>query len=169
MKRQVSALSVLVALVFASVPAVAQGPNSIPARLAALEARIAKLESGQVDAADLVGTYTFYVFGTYLSASDQQISAEMTVGTITLNADGTGSGTFTDSGYALHVGSPVLESWAEGGEDAITWSVVDGKLVVPGAFTAEIGAGGRVLIAGGTGLKGDGWNNIGFLIRQPNP
>lgn len=33
----------------------------------------------------------------------------------------------------------------------------------------SVGAGSRVLIAGGTGLKGDGWNNLGLLIRVPNP
>lgn len=167
---RVAALTVLVSLTFAALPAQAQ--SGLPSRLEALELRVAKLEAGQVTAAGLVGTYAFYVFGTFLSADGPaaEITSEMTVGSITLNADGTASATIKDSGYNLSQGNPWSRSYFESffSED-VTWSLVNGTLVIPGAFEATVGAGGRVLIAGGTGLKGDGWNNLGLLIRVPNP
>ena len=57
----------------------------------------------------------------------------------------------------------------------ITWTVNNGKLVITevGDETSEIliGAGGRVLIAGGssTDIPNHSWANIFVLVRLPNP
>lgn len=171
---RVASFGLVVAFVFAPLPAQAQakGPGSgLPARMAALEARVAKLESGQVDAADLVGTYALYLLGVELHGGNPaQIGVETSVAIFPLNADGTGSGTVTDGRCDLQQAVPwVLTCGEEAGSGTFTWTVENGTLVIPGDenLVATIGAGGRAFIFGGT-APGAGFSNLGIAIRLPN-
>ena len=90
------------------------------------------------------------------------------------------SGTFRDGRCNLGTFSSGTVTCLEnsGGADPlpdVTWRVAGGKLFLDlvGDETAEvfIGAGGRVLIAGGTSTRtsNQGWSNIVVAIRLPNP
>jgi hypothetical protein len=47
--------------------------------------------------------------------------------------------------------------------------VVDGKLILGEEdFVATIGAGGRLLMTGGTADDGSGWSNLLMLVRLPD-
>jgi hypothetical protein len=142
--------------------------------LVALKARVDKLESGRVVAADLVGTYSIHALGVELLAgSPAQIGEETTMGTVTLNADGTGVGVATDSRWDLRQGAPwsLFRTETPYPPNAFTWTVSNGKVVFPGnpdpQSALTIGAGGLVLIGGGTGPGPSGWSNIFILIRLP--
>lgn len=182
----IRAASLFLLLTFASVPAYAQGRTgnvapgvsfqALLSELEALKARVAKLESGEIDAADLAGTYVIHGLGIELHGGfPAQMGSETTVGTVTLHADGTGTGSGKDARYDLRQGFPWSLAYSESPfSGSFTWSVVNGTLVVPAEdpededLVLTIGAGGRVLIAGGTTPGGIGWSNLFLLVRLPN-
>src|SRR5262245_33448663 len=106
MKFRVAALALACAIM--SLPAYAQGPGGPPpnsrqlaTQLADPQARVNKLE-GNITAADLAGTYTALVLDTSMTGfragtppHNATIDTSSLRGTITLNADGTGSTAFT--------------------------------------------------------------------------
>ena len=180
MNNRAAVLGFIVAFGFLAMPAQAQSTNSVAARLAALEARVGKLESGQVDAADLVGTYRAISFGIDLVAPPANVGVETNAGTLTLKGDGTFSITNASSNCELQQGS--LWSVAcnqQSGSADFTWSVNDGKVVLDfGDDTGEafIGSGGRVLIDAGTtshpiqaGAAFEAFSNLIIAVRLPNP
>lgn len=146
--------------------------QSLSDELAALKARVAKLESGKVEAADLAGTYWIQALGVELHGGfPAQIGSETSVGTMTLNADGSGVFTGKDARWDLRQGAPWSLTHSEStGSGTFTWIVEDGKVVIPedeDGFAALIAAGGKVLIGGGTSDTG-GWSNIFLMFRLPN-
>lgn len=178
--------AVCLALVFTivSLPAYAQGRRpvnpldvirSLVQRIDALTERVSKLESGQVDAADLVGTYALHIFGIQVLANPARVAPETFAGTVALNADGTYSIAGTDGECTLQQ----AVSWAvtcsgRSGSMTSTWRVEDGMLVIvdeDGEHPSAIGAGGRMMIFGGTAdfLPTGGFSNIGIAVRLPNP
>lgn len=171
--------SLAVAIAFVSFPAYAQRPGSagetiksLSDKLAALTERVAKLESGHVDAADLAGKYVIHALGIELHGGfPASISSETTVGIATFNADHTGSFTGADGRWDLQQGAPWTLGYHTTDQSGdFTWSLVDGNVVIPGDEDAvlTVGAGGRVLAGGGTSTSG-GWSNIFLVIRLPNP
>jgi hypothetical protein len=191
-------LCLLVTCVFAPLSAQAQGPGaSLQARVAALEAlvatlqsdhatldgRVGKLESGEFDEADLVGTYRAHVFAIDLTGDPAKVQTETSVGTFTLNPDNTAS----ISGMGIHCRLQQSTPWfVECDEpeiaDAVsgTWSVQDGSILVQvggeDAFGGVIGAGGRVIISGGTAnlteipdRTPEIYSPLLIAIRLPNP
>lgn len=200
---RVASLCFVVALVFAPLPAQAQGNgngnnnngNGLPqlasalaalqgrvatleSGQAALDARVAKQESGQFDEADLVGTYAMQILGIEMLGAPARIGTETSVVTISLNAGGTVGGTFTDGRCTLQQGpswsvtcDPINPEVIPPG--VLSWTVTNGTLVIsqPGDenFEATIGAGGRILVAGGTSTVVGSWSNIVVMIRLPNP
>ncbi len=179
----IRAASLVLAFTFAALPAHAQNPGggppagsgetikSLARNLAAVTARVAKLESGQVDASDLVGNYAVYALGIELHGGfPAQIASETSGGTVTLNADGSGSGIVKDARWDLRQGMPWSLTYSESPfSGSFSWTVANGTLVIPGDEDAAltIGAGGRLLIGGGTSTNG-GWSNLFMLIRLPN-
>jgi len=146
-------------LVFASLalPAYAQKPGtgdrSLAAQVAALSARVDKLE-GNITAADLVGIYTVTSFETNLQGDfPAEVAANTFTGTVTLAADGSVSGTLTGSGYTLKQGNPwFVQSTNDlnGGQPGtFTWSYASGTLTLStngGAASFVVATGGRLLI-----------------------
>jgi hypothetical protein len=155
------------------------GPTiqSLVDSVAALTTRVAKLESGQIVAADMVGTYRMEFLGHQLLGNPARIGLEQFTLGFTLNADTTMTLNFTGGDCELVQGTP----WAvtcemESGSDAGgSWSVQEGKLVMVfpdgDQMDATIGAGGRVLV--GSGLSefqpGAAFGNIAIAMRLPNP
>ena len=185
---RIAALCFIVAFAFVPRPIYAQGPpgasSSVAARLAALEARVAKLESGQVDEADLVGTYRAHIFAIDLSGNPAKVQTETGGGTITLNADHTASLTgilvihcrlLQASPWFVQCDDPEIAEAVLG-----AWSVQDGSLLVQvngeEALNGLVGAGGRVIISGGTAddtemppRTPEVYSNLVIAIRLPNP
>lgn len=177
-----AAVSVLLPLVFAvsavsvnaqgRLPGAGENVPSLAAKIDALQARVAKLEGGQVTVADLAGTYGVYLLGTELRAFPSRISSETVTGTITLNADGTGSVTVTDKMFLLTVGGALTTPGPQAGSDTFTWTT-DGHTVSSAIFDflpVTISAGGRLLIylqgPGDAGPNGS-WTNFILLVRLP--
>lgn len=182
-----AALCLLVGSLFAQLPVHAQRPTPNPtleARVAALETKVAKMESGQVQEADLVGTYAATIFALDLQGNPT-VQTETAVGTFTLNADHTAS----FSGKGAHCRLEQAASWFVACDPSQTgsfsgtgtWSIAaDGSLVIQDQGGNDviddpnfIGAGGRVIIAGGTAdLTGQPtpeiYSLIMILIRLPN-
>lgn len=167
------------ALLLASVPAHAQGPAGPPpnyqqlaAQLSDLQARVAKLE-GQIVASDLAGTYSLLVMDTAMSAfhpptlGGSAVPATITTGSsnaaLTLNADGTGSGSL------IHCEAETLTqgSWSLTGNNAcgtptqigVTWTYADGIATITfldengapdhnGPIPFTVALGGRLLVIG---------------------
>ncbi|MGH9254574.1 MAG: hypothetical protein ACRD3C_08390 [Vicinamibacterales bacterium] len=182
-RARVGLLCLLVAFVFAPLPAGAQ--NGVSARLDALEARVRKLESGQVQENDLVGSYAGVAFALDLTGTPK-VQTETGVGTFTLNADHTAS--FT--GRGAHCLLEQVATWSVACDPSHTgsfsgtgtWSIdANGSLVIQDSNGDDlihhpnlIGAGGRVIISGGTAdLTGQPtpeiYSIIQILIRLPNP
>lgn len=143
---------------------------------------MAKLESGQVQAADLAGTYRLYSLGIELHGNPHaggptpaQISTETDATTLTLRSNGTGSISGQTKRFDLVKGGP-----AQGGLWSLTnnssapfsepfiWRIENGELVI-GGYRIVIGAGGRVLIWGiGSGfVPGGSWSQLGIAFRLP--
>jgi hypothetical protein len=176
----------IVLLIFAFVSTItraqAQGPPSgagnasIANRVAALEARVAKLE-GQITSSDLAGTYTLNGFQTELRAKVQDgftaVSSYVFQGTFVLNADGTGSsvGTGAEIGHSLglFIGTPTFippsrTLWNKpGGGFTFSWSYANGVATVSG-IPLGVAAGGRVLVGTGTN-PADGTTVILVMTR----
>jgi hypothetical protein len=144
--------------------------DSLASDLAALTARVAKLE-GQIVAADLVGTYAIHGIQVELSSrgNSPQVSSYVFVGTAVLAADGTVSLTTTPpSGNTLSIGpsssvSPFMGSG--GGTSTTTWTYADGTVTLPGgAPPLAVAVGGRILI-GSSANPSDGTNVLLILTR----
>lgn len=180
-KIRVTSICFVAALALPSLPARAEGPgSSLAARMAALEARVAKLESGQVEAADLVGTYAVNVFAVDLLGNPARVRNETSSFTVTLNANGTASFAGTGADCTLQQGAPWFVTCnQEGGAGTGTWTVKDGSLEIHDENGEDvindpnfIGAGGRVIISGGTSFgetPTEGYSVIMIMIRLPNP
>lgn len=143
---RLASLCFVVAFVFAPLPVRAQGPSSnIAARMAALEARVAKLE-GQITAADLAGTYR--VVGSQLDLDGTNPAAIQSMaisGTVTLAGNFTGSSNVTGNGINLVLGNPPSElpiQFLDTGN--FNWTYANGTLSALG-ISFNVGAGGRVL------------------------
>ena len=201
---RVASLCFVGALVLAPLPARAQGPsnnlNALNARVTALEAAVAalqgantvldgrvdKLESGEVTADDRVGTYRVLVFATDLTGNPATVQTETGSATFTLEAGGAAS----FSGMGQHCRLLQASPWfvecddPEGGSGTGTWFVdSEGSLRLLDSGGRDligdenfIGAGGRVIIAGGTldateipNRTPEVYSNIMIAIRLPNP
>lgn len=155
---------------------------SLTSALTALDARVAKLESGQVEEADLAGSYAVFSLGIEMRGGSfpiqPLIGTETGVGTITLNVDGTGSFTGGVGRFNLNQGIPWTVTNASPAPEGFefNWDLDNGVFVIPGegddeSLVATLGAGGRVLIAGGsTGDEGENlsWSNILLMVRLPD-
>jgi hypothetical protein len=172
-------LFLVTALAFAPVHAGAQLPpgaaNNVSARLAALEAKVARLE-GNITAGDLVGTYRAAALATDLDGGPPA-SVQMFAygGTIQLNPDGlTGEivqGGGTSGVIDLVQGSP----WTDGAQliptqppIPITWTYSNGIVhISDGTVHLQldliVGVGGRVLIW--AGLSDDNTADIIIATR----
>jgi hypothetical protein len=168
MKLRVASL--LVVCVFVSGPVFAQGPSGggkggakdLSADLAALAARVSKLE-GNIVAADLAGTYSFMVIDTSMGGAHNGEAANIltraTRATATLNADGTGSASnVTCEGSMLNLASGALTDAGDpscgDGDAGVTWTYADGVLTITflddgDQIPFNVAAGGRLLIVGG--------------------
>jgi hypothetical protein len=166
------AASLFIAFTLAALPTQAQSPTveSLASDLAALTARVAKLE-GQIVAADLVGTYAIHGIQNELSASGgpAQISSYVFLGTVTLAADGTASLNFTQqNGNTLVLGlqSSVLPFQGSGNPPTnIDWTYADGAVtILGGSVSLSVTAGGRVLV-GASANHADGTNVLLIFTR----
>ena len=181
-KVNVRIVLLILSLVFTIARAQAQGPppgsgnTSIASKVAALEARVAKLE-GQITSSDLAGTYTLNGFQTELRAKVQDgvtfVASYVFQGKFVLNADGTGSsvGTGAEIGHSLglFIGTPMFippsrTVWNKPGEAfSFTWSYANGVANVFG-IPLSVAAGGRVLVGTGTN-PADGTTVILVMTR----
>ena len=154
-----ASLFFLATLAFAPVQAEAQGPgaaNNVSARLAALEAKVAKLE-GNITSADLVGSYRTAALTTDLDGGSSASVTMFAYGaTTTLAADGTGEIIFgggTSGVIELVQGTPWTDSAAlipAQQPISITWSYANGVVhITDGTVNLDlhldVGAGGRIL------------------------
>jgi hypothetical protein len=154
----------LLLVAFVSLPA--QGPPpgagsaaSLSAQVAALAARVDKLE-GNIVASDLAGTYSVTGLSTTMTAfrfGNPNVPATINTSafraTLTLNANGTGSGsTLACEGSTLTQGS-----WAMTGFDCsepvgnVTWTYADGVITITflsdgDVIPLTVALGGRLLI-----------------------
>ena len=169
------------ALLLASVPAHAQGQGAgspppsyqqLATQLAALQARVSKLE-GNIVASDLVGTYSLLVMGTSMSAFHAAspgvpaVPATMTTGTtsgtLTLNADGTGSGTIVRcDGATLALNGTLTGTNDDCGAQpttGVTWTYANGVVTITfldsngvpdhnGPIPFTVALGGRLFVLG---------------------
>ena len=137
--------------------------QSLANQVAALAARVAKLE-GDIVAADLAGTYAFRGLVTSMSAfrpattsepaHNATISTEAFRATLTLAADGTGSGSgFSCEGAKLTQGSWTLTGLQcePGGSADVTWTYEDGVITITflddgDEIPFSVALGGRLLI-----------------------
>lgn len=158
--------SVVLAVMFVSSPAFAQGrpgppanPQQLAEQVAALAARLDKLE-GKITAADLAGTYTLTGLDGVMSgfvpgapAHNATIQTVAFTGTVTLNADGTGSfNPVACDGAELTQGSWTLTpvNCIDAPESA-TWTYADGTVTLKteeeqDGFTLSVALGGRLLV-----------------------
>jgi hypothetical protein len=152
--------SLLLAFAFISAPVFAQGPpaagggvQSLASDLAALTARVAKLE-GDIVASDLAGTYNFIVLDTSMSAAvaPATISTSAIRATLTLNADGTGFGSAgTCEGSTLTLAGTMTGLFGCGGSPNVTWTYANGVITITFLDEGEqipfsVALGGRLLI-----------------------
>jgi hypothetical protein len=161
-----------IAVACATVSAQAQNPSptvdSLASDLAALTARVAKLE-GQIQAADLVGMYVLSGIQVELRGGNSaSVSSYVFTGTVVLAADGTATLNASQTGNTLSIGtSSSLSPFKGGGGGAVTitttWSYADGTLSLLGSQLA-VTAGGRILIASNAN-NSDGTNVLLILTR----
>jgi len=154
--------------VFTALPAHAQGPGGPPpnykelvTQMADLQARVAKLE-GNITAADLAGTYTALVLDTsmrgFRAGTPPRLAAIETSslrGTITLNADGTGSTAFIGcEGSSLTLnGAMAGLDCGESENTNVTWTYDAGVVTVTflndgDQIPFSVAVGGRLLTMG---------------------
>jgi len=177
MKSRVVSLFLGVAFIAAPVsaqirPASNSGPGGggaiqqLASEVAALTARVAKLE-GNIVAADLAGAYSFTVFGTSMSGLhagppvvDATISTSVLRGTLTLNANGTGTAEPQTGnallppceGSTLAVPSGAMHAAdCDNAPTDVTWTYVDGVITIKflnggNELPFNVAVGGRFLI-----------------------
>src|SRR5437870_1604006 len=109
-----------IAAACATVSAQGQNPSptvdSLASDLAALTARVAKLE-GQIQAADLVGTYVLSAIQVELHGvgNSASVSSYVYTGTVVLAADGTATLNGSETGNTLSIGTSSSVSPFKGG------------------------------------------------------
>jgi len=178
------ALVLVSALAFASVPARAEDHHRDPIRslyraVAALNARVSKLE-GNIEPADLAGTYGFVAYGSGLQAlvmnpvspvsvaQNASISHFVVSGTATLNADGTGSIDLAVSGFSLTQGAWTVTPATFGSSGDLVWTYANGVVGVTledgEHINLNVGPGGR-LLAGVQSQSHDAETDIIILTR----
>jgi hypothetical protein len=162
--------AVVCLLVFASAPVFAQPPKQ-PVTMAdfeALAARVAKLESGAVTPADLVGTYRLFSFGMELHGNPADIGNEIADATLTFRANGTGTFNWTDYRADLHQGAPWFMTHAVNpltGE--FEWTLTPDGVAV-GNLLANVSAGGRIIFWGGQSQDVNGsWSQLAIGVKLP--
>jgi hypothetical protein len=158
--RITSIVSALVlALGVSALPAYAQGPPSITGLakvVADLSARVAKLE-GNISAADLAGTYAVHTIDNQVSAiaGQSMVHPQVSAGTVTLAADGTGTLTSGACGgffLQLPTNAVTPENCSGQLHYPFAWKYADGILTETiqtdfGPFDVlfDVGVGGRVM------------------------
>jgi hypothetical protein len=168
MKRRIASLLVLLA--FVATPVLAQGPpgqgggpgqagGGLASELAALTARVAKLE-GNIVASDLAGTYNFVgivntMDGIRPGVSPASITTEAFRGTLTLNANGTGTSGPPGGceGSTLTQGTWILTGVAPCSAtlENVTWTYANGVITITFESDGDqipfaVALGGRFLI-----------------------
>lgn len=146
-----------------------ENPKSLAIDLEALEARVAKLE-GQIQAADLVGSYAMNGIQNELNANNQgrpSVSSYVYGGTIVLSGNGTFSFSASQNGNALFLGSQPSRQPVQSSDPPFTstWTYAGGIVTLQGLpLTLSAAVGGRVLI-GTTANHSDGTNVLLILTR----
>jgi hypothetical protein len=179
-------LPLIVVFTLASLPAFAQGRppaagetlKSLSEQVAALAARVAKLESGRVTAQDLAGTYRWAYLGVQLQGNPARIdleSIDSEATTLTLNSDGTLLISVSQMNCRLQQGAPwavIVPCDSEGGEGTGNWRLENGRLLIefPDGDTLDVAvtAGGRVLVHSGAVSSeafGYAFANIGLFVK----
>jgi len=189
----------LVALVSLPVHAAAQSrdarpddriPPGVPLQalldeINALKARVAKLESGQVDAPTMVGRYALQLFGIELEGNPAVVGVDLGGATMTLqpNFDVTFSASADSTDVACRLrqrqGMPwvVLCEPPDDSPETITWRVENGMLVLSenGRDTySPIGAGGQLFIFTDArqqeidAPRTASWSVLGIAVRLPD-
>ena len=158
---------VIAVLTLSALPVMAQGrrpagTGNVAALIADLQARVAKLESGQVE--ELVGAYAVTHFGLDMvgTPGTPHVVSETLNGTVTLYADRTASMTvdsahcglsrttawFASCNPATTGTFSVNGTWALQSDGSLgVWDLDGNDLINDPNF---IGAGGRIIISGGT-------------------
>jgi hypothetical protein len=146
--------------------------NNLVNALNTLTARVDKLQSGQVDQADLVGTYNLTSLNANLTGGTPASVATFGIlGTATLAANGTGTIHLALEGNELIQGNPwtvVPASFTD--NPSITWSYAAGVLHVTDGeeinFDFNVAAGGRVMTFAGRTDPDDDEVGLIILTRQ---
>jgi hypothetical protein len=176
LQGQVDALS---AAVTALQTALANEASSRAAAEAALDARVAKFE-GNIMAADLEGTYNFYMAATAIDDSPTNtLTSYVVTGTMTFGVGGTGQWQGTvGAGTQLTERLPG-QNWLAGDvggsglfDGFFSWVYANGVVTIDGGAWAGINdftptAGGQVIVGVQGGSPGN--NQIIFVLtRQPS-
>jgi hypothetical protein len=168
--NRVASVCFVVAFVFASLPAHAQGgppPNyqalvsqvaTLTARVTTLQGQVDKLE-GNIVASDLAGTYNITGLSTTMSAFHPgtppipaTINTSAFRATLTLNADGTGvTSAFTGEGSTLTLTGAMTGVGGNEPADTVTWTYANGVITITFQQDGDeipftVALGGRLLI-----------------------
>jgi hypothetical protein len=183
MKTRTGVLVLVSVSAFASLPARAgerrlDSIRSLNAAVAALNARVSKLE-GNIEAADLAGTYQLAAYGGTLSplvtnpgppptvVENARIANFVISGTATVNADGTGSLDIALSGIVLTQGTWAVAPGTFGGSEAFTWTYANGVVTVATEegdnINFNVGPGGRLMV--GVVNESDGETDLLIMTR----
>ena len=168
--------SLLFTVVCSAVSVQAQNSNptvdSLASDLAALSARVAKLE-GQITATDLVGTYALRGFQIELGGGNPaHVSSYVYVGTAVLAADGTATLTWSPAkGNTLTLGaSPSVAPFKDadgGGNITSTWTYANGIVTISGFPPLAVAQPGRIAISASAN-NSDGTDVFLILMRLPD-
>jgi len=167
------AAGLFVAFALASVPVSAHDRddrkgdhlNSALARaVAALTERVSKLE-GNLESADLAGTYSLSAFQSDLLAMvpatptpqrNAIIGVQTSTGTVTVNADGTGSFAGSGNGSVLIQGLWTLNATQGADAGTFTWTYANGIMMVAlddgNHIELAVGPAGRLLVGARSAL-----------------
>ena len=166
MKMRTGVLVVVSALSLAALPARAEDRHRDPIRslyraVAALNARVSKLE-GNIEAADLAGTYGLVIYSGNLAAlvtnpgppptvaQNAGITHDVLSGTVTVDADGTGSLTLTLNGFVLTQGTWAVAARTFSGSETFTWTYANGVVAMAfedgSSINLNVGPGGRLMV-----------------------
>lgn len=173
---KVRAVSLFV-FMLGAIPAYAQKPPSgaefqaLTAQLNALTARVAKLESGAITSADVVGTYRLFSLGIEMHGNTADIGNEVADATITFRADGTGTVNWTDYRADLREGSPwFMTHGVDPFVGEFNWTLTADGLVglFDDAEGATVSAGGRIIFWGGQSQTVNGsWSQLAIAVKLP--
>jgi hypothetical protein len=175
--RRVTCLPVCLALTMAGA-AIAQTPGgpppgagqtiqSLARELAALTARVARLE-GQIVAADLAGAYALRGLQVELRAPNNgaaaQVASYVLAGTVTLAVDGSATFSAAEDGSKLLFGTLSVSPHQFSETGVTSWAYSNGVVTIAGAPPLSVAAGGRVLM-GATANHGNGTEALLLLTR----